>query len=244
MNQYPDISTVEIDDLSSPRRFLGRGLTWRDYAETLKRLDGAWRQRSEPAPFGVFGLQPSWEDTIERGRVLFKSETWAELDDEQCSMLAPAHSFASGDALLGSIGRRSKDVRAFLFSPDQASDRESVLDLLKQAQQLPLSDVPGLGGNILARMCDFRGMGRGFATRLLTLARPDAFVVVNNKSVAWLRQATGLTLAGKQRTYSNLLRWMAGQEWYQSAEPSDALGRRLWRIRAALLDAFAYQPRD
>jgi hypothetical protein len=91
-------------------------------------------------------------------------------------------------------------------------------------------------------MCEIRGIGRSFATRLLALARPDGFVVVNKKSVAWLRQATGLKLAGKTRSYRQLLEWVAKQAWYQGPEPTDPQDRRLWTIRAALLDAFAYQP--
>jgi hypothetical protein len=102
--------------------------------------------------------------------------------------------------------------------------------------------IPILGGDILAEMCGVRGMGRSFAIRLLALARPDGFVMVNNKSADWLRLATGLSLAGKWRSYCHLPEWLDRQAWYRAAEPATALDLRLWRIRAALLDAFAYQP--
>lgn len=157
-------------------------------------------------------------------------------------MIAPTHWFADGNALLGSVGRRSYDVRAFLFSPESATNRDQILNLLKQAQSLSPRNVPLLGGDLLAEMCAVRGMGKAFATRLLALARPDAFVVVNNKSLGWLRQTTGLSLTGKRRSYRNLLEWLSLQEWYLAAEPVEPLERRLWRLRAALLDAFAYQP--
>jgi len=45
------------------------------------------------------------------------------LDEDQCALIAPTREFPTGDALLGSIDRRSNDVRDFLFSPDRANDR-------------------------------------------------------------------------------------------------------------------------
>jgi hypothetical protein len=74
--------------------------------------------------------------------------------------------------------------------------------------------IPKLGGDILAEMCEVRG----------------------------IRLATGLSLKKNRRSYRDLLEWLGRQAWYHAAEPIEALDRRLWRIRAALLDAFAYQP--
>jgi hypothetical protein len=82
-------------------------------------------------------------------------------------MIAPKHFFADGDALLGSVGRRSKDVRSFLFEQETAEDRDHILSLLKQARSMSARSIPILGGDILAEMCGVRGMGRSFATRLL-----------------------------------------------------------------------------
>jgi hypothetical protein len=231
-------------ELTSSRRFReGSGPEWHSYAEALKVLDAVWRgRRFRNTSFGVTGPQPSWEDTIARGGALFELESWAQLDEDHASLIAPKHFFADGDALLGSVGRRSNDVRAFLFKPGAAGDRDHILSLLKRARTLSIRSVPIAGADILAEMCDVRGIGRSFATRLLTLARPDGFVVVNKKSIDWLRSATGLTLAGKRRSYRHLLEWLQNQKWYNAAEPTDALDRRLWRIRTALLDAFAYQP--
>ncbi len=84
----------------------------------------------------------------------------------------------------------------------------------------------------------FAGECRGKTWRPTAVNR----VVVNHKSVHWLRQATGLALAGKRRSYGQLLKWLGGQRWYYAPEPGDSFDRRLWRIRAALLDAFAYEP--
>jgi len=84
------------------------------------------------------------------------------------------------------------------------------------------------------------GIATAFATRLLTRARPDLFVVVNNQSRPWLREVTGLKLAGKHRMYRGLIGWVAGQLWHASAAPADPGERGMWDARAALLDCFAY----
>jgi hypothetical protein len=96
--------------------------------------------------FGVIGIKPSWEDTIGRGNALFEMGSWAQLDEDQVSLIAPNHFFADGDALLGSVGRRSKDVRSFLFEPAAAANRDHVLSFLKHARSVDLRSIPSLGG--------------------------------------------------------------------------------------------------
>ena len=129
----PDIAS----QVSALRFHEGNGPTWSEFAAALKVLDQVWRDRRfGKMAFGVFGPRPSWEDTIHRAQPLFEVDSWSELDADQQEMIAPTHFFADGNALLGSIGRRSTDVRAFLASPDSASHREIVLSLVKHARSL------------------------------------------------------------------------------------------------------------
>lgn len=73
MIDYDSMTRADISDLTSPRRFEGHGLSWNAYAAALKLLDAIWRERRVGnTAFGVIGPQPSWEDTIQRGRLLFK----------------------------------------------------------------------------------------------------------------------------------------------------------------------------
>jgi hypothetical protein len=180
-----------IAEIGIPKTFrTGQGPDWTTYVQDLRLLDSIWRDRTHRGTsFGVIGRRPSWEDTIARGRALFELESWAQLNEEHSSLIAPAHSFTDGDALLGSVGRRSKEVRSFLSDPAASGDRDHVLSLLKHARALSSNMIPVLGGDILAEMCAVRGMGRSFATRLLALARPDAFVVVNqNQLIGCVKQ--------------------------------------------------------
>ena len=110
------MSHEDLTSLTSPQRFrTGSGPNWAEYAEALKSLDGFWRERRfRNTSFGVLGSRPSWEDTINRAAPLFDMESWAGLDAEQALMIAPTHFFEDGNALLGSVGRRSTDVRYFL----------------------------------------------------------------------------------------------------------------------------------
>jgi len=242
-----DVDGTDNDDVArliAPTEF-GRHvpLSWSSYAEAIKLLDGLWRERQPRGrSFSVLGTRPSWEDTIARGQHLFETGSWAELDAETISLIAPTVYLADGDALLGSIGRRSKDVRFFLFDPNAAPDRNRILRILHDVRSLSRESIPVMGGDILVEMCRVRGVGKGLATRLLTLARPDGFVVVNNASREWLSRATGLPLTGKKRSYNDLLKWVHDQPWAHSPHPRDDVEKRIAANRVAFLDAFAYEP--
>ncbi len=218
------------------------GPDWPTYLACLKQLDREWRAKPEHFPlahFGVFGPRPSWQDTIARAQILFDSADWTTLAEDQLALIAPT---SGADALLGSIGRRSPDIRSLLFDPDREDDRNFVLNRLKWARSADSDWLALHAGKLLVELCSVQGMGKAFATRLLALARPEWFVVVNNKSRQWLMEATGLRLSGKKRSYRNLITWVANQAWHASPAPADHWELSIWQIRAALLDAFAYQP--
>ena len=219
------------------------GPDWPTYVALLKGRDAEWRgARVAGTRTRVFGPQPSWQDTIARAQFFFDTGDWDSLDDDQCSLIAPTHEYPSGNALLGSIGRRSPDVRDFLLDPDRAKDRNQVLDHLFWVRGATGEQITVNAGNILSEICSVRGMGKVFATRLLTLARPDRLVVVNNKSKIWVEEVTRIGLSGKRRSYENLIAWVVAQAWHAAPEPQDSWERSIWDIRAALLDAFAYHP--
>src|SRR5262249_46283959 len=144
------------------------GPDWESYIRLLNEVDRSWRVR--PGYVGrisVFGPRPSWQDTITRSAFLFGATDWSELNEDQITLIAPTHDIFSGDALLGSIGRRSTDVRSFLFDVTRAEDRNFILQRLKAIRNTQELSIIQVAGNLLQDLCAVRGIGKGFATRLL-----------------------------------------------------------------------------
>jgi hypothetical protein len=94
----------------------------------------------------------------------------------------------------------------------------------------------------LENLLSIDGCGPSLATRLLVLARPDLFVVVNKKSFQGLAErfcVPGLQNL-KPKLYAELLGKIHGEPWCRSQRPDDEQGRRLWNYRTALIDPLVY----
>ncbi len=88
-------------------------------------------------------------------------------------------------------------------------------------------------------------VGPGAATLLLTLARPDRLLSVNGASKNALAKLMGSNNPPefqKPEGYGNLLRWLYNQRWYADGPPADRGLLQIWSLRAALVDAFVYDP--
>ena len=88
------------------------------------------------------------------------------------------------------------------------------------------------------------GFGPGVVTRLLALARPDSLVSVNDGSRHGLSALFGLarTTLEKPRNYRRLLEAVYELPWYGDRPGRSQRERRLWSMRAALIDSFVYDP--
>ncbi len=87
------------------------------------------------------------------------------------------------------------------------------------------------------------GVSHGVATRLLALARPDAYVSLNNPSAQGLASFSGLRPTTLPQQYRKLLESVHASAWYRAPAPEDTFEKEIWTYRAALVDAFVYQPR-
>ena len=97
---------------------------------------------------------------------------------------------------------------------------------------------------LVQQLIDIPYCGPALATRLLILARPDLFVVVNGKSFEGLQEKFGLFVSNqnfKADNYVVLLEKIHSQAWFMSQEPEDLDERKLWQARAALVDVLVYR---
>jgi len=97
---------------------------------------------------------------------------------------------------------------------------------------------------IVKQLLDVPYCGAALATRLLVLARPDFFVVVNQKSFKGLQERFSTSVSDTEltpRTYVDLLEKIQKEKWFQSPEPEDPSEREFWKARAALLDPLVYR---
>ncbi len=125
--------------------------------------------------------------------------------------------------------------------------RHQIGEALKKATTLQGFQRPIVEG-IVEQLLNVPYCGAALATRLLVLARPDFFVVVNQKSFEGLRKRfklsgsdTELTTELTARTYVDLLEKIQKEKWFQSPEPADSSEREFWKARAALIDSLVYR---
>lgn len=84
-----------------------------------------------------------------------------------------------------------------------------------------------------------RYVGIGSASRLLMAKRPDLFVCLNAANAERLKEQFGVRIHDADG-YLALHRRIWQLSWYRAARPRDPLQRRVWHVRAALLDALLY----
>lgn len=126
--------------------------------------------------------------------------------------------------------------------PENRSSRRQIGDALNKATTLSRFERPIIEG-IVDQLLRVHFCKAALTTRLLVLARPDIFVVVNQKSFLGLHKRFGLFVSDNDfsaRKYVDLLEEIQRQEWYRSPQPEDSSEREFWMARAALLDPFVY----
>ena len=127
--------------------------------------------------------------------------------------------------------------------PDNLIKRQQIGNALKAAVKLTHFNAPIVEG-IIRQLLEVKGCKAALTTRLLVLARPDLFVVVNAKSFEGLQELYGLkgtNLDFSASNYIKLLQHIHSTGWYRSPEAEDAFEREIWQARASLVDALAYR---
>jgi len=87
------------------------------------------------------------------------------------------------------------------------------------------------------------GCGNALATRLLVFARPEWFVVANDKTFKGLKERFKMPVNVNLQPgqYANLIQKIRQEPWSKSEPPHDPAELRLWKYRAALLDPILYE---
>ncbi|MCY3546556.1 MAG: phospholipase D-like domain-containing protein [Gemmatimonadetes bacterium] len=149
-----------------------------------------------------------------------------------------------GEEWMGLVGRMTRLGPWHMVLRHEADIRHSLLTVLEAADQ----DFPDVAVSALDDISGHRRASHGTATLLLTLTRPDRCICVNNASEQGLAELTGIprTKLGwpadePGNGYGKLLGWLYRQPWYNVPEPGNRSLVGIWRMRAALLDAFVYR---
>jgi hypothetical protein len=126
---------------------------------------------------------------------------------------------------------------------ENSNVRKEIGTILDKAAKLQHFQRPIVKG-LVQDLTNVPYCGPALATRLLILAKPDFFVVVNRKSFEGLQERFGFFVSNqnfKAESYVDLLEKVHSQPWYRSPEPDDEKERELWQARAAIIDVLVYR---
>jgi len=160
---------------------------WQAYFAALTRADQEWAAEYG-GKFGVFGGRNSYLNTIGAAQPIFKQD-WRSLSITEARILLGLIDSDGADyGHLGSMQRAGVAKNVFLdASPRNLRTRSSIQEAINSFLLAPLNDSLPLMARRAHEMITSRdGFSAGVATRLLTLARPEVLVSVNNESVEGL----------------------------------------------------------
>ena len=230
--------------------------TWNDFVEGLRIRNVRCRSQKltdhRGVPWDILGNQHSYLHTISTARELARLPDWGNLKKPQCNILLGRDDDEGAWALLGSIWPNGKVAKVFnpTRMPTVGPAREKILHYVKQVQEATNNEIARVAHEAVREIWWnddlLDGFGPAAATRLLTLARPDCLVSVNEKSAGGLAKLAVLerstTPGSLANNYEVLLNWVHDQPWFKTPRPDDPGRKRdIWDCRAALLDAFVYE---
>ena len=216
-----------------PLQLFERVSDWQSHVVALEQCDAWWSHRHS---WSVLGEQSSWRETAEVLCDVVAQPNWDELgqfDRLRLPGLTPGEDWVL-------FGRMRWSALGTVFRADLAAIQDVVIGVAIAAD----SAFPQLAFDSYRALREIDGVGPGITTRLLTLARPDRFVSVNGASTKGLAASFGLASStlGNPSNYTHLLTAIYNQDWYKTPAPRIAHQHTIWRIRAALLDPFVYDP--
>ena len=236
-------SRVLRDMMGTPGRDPGNRLeyldqvqNWRGYVNALTQCQEWWEGQSKG--WTVYGDTRSWTHTIERVMPIAIMDNWNALNENEVKQLLGRYS--DGDfldsGLLGSM--RPKAVNLFLEDMELRHRLNAAVNAVVNAHP---NNFPDVAVTAVDGIAGEKYIGIGVAPRILALARPDRVVSLNGASRKGLAQIfPGIDRLDTSGDYGRFLDQLYAEPWFDSVEPNDVFERRLWSMRAALLDCFVY----
>ena len=216
----------------------GRNDDWDDYMKALEQQD-EWFQNRSKYKLSVLGETESYRHTISELRKVAQGD-WDTLTEKESKCLLGLGAYKDGWPLLGKMWHTAHEP---VFK-----NRRKIGAAVTTVVKGPDNEAIFLKAVITAyrEICSINGVSGAIASRLLTLARPDRCVSVNNGSRLGLAAAFDLdeTTLHEAGSYQGLLRRVYRRRWFQAPEPEDPVEREIWSMRAALLDCFVYWPKQ
>jgi len=214
-------------------------VSWAGYWNALQQCDAWWRR--SPKDFSIFPPGNSWVGVIRKLHPSVKQD-WALFSAEhQKRLLGSAATYEDDWALLGKIRGRARDA-VFGNSATRRRIETTIKRVISAGDDVFLETAT----SAYAWLTNLHGIKTACASRLLTLARPDRCVSLNNASAQALASYAASTPAGHSipNSYGQLLHRIHRQPWF--SKPNSGFGSSLeeeaWSMRVALLDAFIYSP--
>ena len=178
----------------------------------------------------------------ERQQLLLGEARWSQLDNKS-QFLQLKGGVPRGDSnwwgLLGRMARNHGFLQLKAVRNHEAQIRR-ILDNVVSADD---TEFPDVAVAAMRELTSIDNVAYGTATLLLALARPDRLLSLNSASQKAYGKLSGMSPStlGEPHNYRKLLQWLYAQPWYADSPPADGALEKIWRFRAALVDAFVYE---
>ena len=214
-----------------------RPLTFEEYRRALKTCEEMLQD--EEAEWEVLNpLGRSYMRAIsERRQLLLGEARWSQLDSNSQFQLKGGAPRGDSD-WWGLLGRMARGNGKAVW--DHEAKIRPILDKVVSADD---TEFPDVAVAALQELTSIDDVAHGTATLLLTLARPDRLLSLNGASEKAYGKLSGMSPStlGEPQNYRKLLQWLYAQPWYADSPPTDGALEKIWRFRAALVDAFVYE---
>ena len=216
-----------------------RPQTLQEYQRTLEKCEEMLR--NEKRDWGILNPQGRSYMTVisERQRLLLGTTRWSQLDSKSQLRRLKGGGPRGDSRQWGLLGRITRSHGKAVW--DHEDRIRPILDNVVSADD---AEFPNVAVDAMQQLTSIDKVAHGTATLLLALARPDRLLSLNSASQEAYGKLSGMSPStlGVPGNYRKLLQWLYAQPWYADSLPTDGALKKIWRFRAALVDAFVYEP--